>query len=281
MSKFKTVVLILAHCNANYVLELAKCNCNTYFIVHFDVKAKIDMSIFKNVDLHNLDVIEDRVSVFWGGGSQIMAMLKLLDAAIKINTASYIHLISAECYPLISFSDMEIEWDQDPLMNYMESHIRTDNEWRVKTWMPHADTKHMRTFSGRVLKKILRFSSCFINSSGITEQPYFGSQWFSINKKLAERIVLKNKTSNYFQKFSRITCADEHAFPMFVRAFDIPKVSNDNKRYIEFLPGASSPSYLDIDKVMSINTTISNKYWFARKFNEQEMINKLKDNFHE
>jgi hypothetical protein len=278
VKKFKTAVLILAHHNYEYIKQLAEKYSDVYFFVHYDYKSNIDFHISDQVGIPNLKFIEDRVSVYWGGYSQVDATLKLITRALQNTTARYFHLISAECFPLISFSEIENEWDKSPNVNYIESRIRADNAWRVKTWMPHANTRHMRTFAGRILKLAIRATSSFINTSGIRSQPYYGSQWFSISRELAEKIVHINNSTDYFKKFSRITCSDEHAFSMFVREHLGSEVSNDNRRYIKFPEGASSPSYLDIEEILQYNNNLDVKYWFARKFKESVMLNKLKEN---
>lgn len=276
MKTYTTAVAILAHNNINYIKLLAKSFSDIYFVVHLDFKAKIDSTLLVDEDIPNLYLLHERVPVFWGGFSQVEATLKLLEGILKVKTIKYIHLISGECYPLISFAEMESYWDQYPGRNFIESHDRPDNAWRVRTWMPHANTKHMRTFSGRVLKRILRLSSCLFNSSGISAYPYYGSLWFSITRSLAEEIVSVNKKTSYFNKYKRITCSDEHAFAMFVREFNSLDVSNDNKRFIQFPPGASNPLYINIDDVIKHNNSLEVKYWFARKFTESSMLKRMK-----
>lgn len=277
MTDYNTVVMILAHHNIEYIKALAEKFRDVYFIVHFDSKAELTLPIRKVSNILNLCFLPDRLPVYWAGYSQVNATLKLIDAAIERTNAKYFHLISAECFPLISFSEMEKEWDKNGTINYIESHIRQDNEWRVRTWMPHADTRHMRTFWGKVLKRVLRATSIFFNSSGINSQPYYGSLWFSINRELAEKINYISKTTNYFQKFSKITCSDEHAFAMFVREYNCNGIIDENKRFILFPSGASNPLYLDLDDTIIHNNTLKDKYWFARKIKEESMLKKMKE----
>ncbi|EOG5419096.1 beta-1,6-N-acetylglucosaminyltransferase [Cronobacter malonaticus] len=276
MAYSKTAVAILAHKNIDYIIELARIYPDTLFVVHYDLKAKFDESKKKGMP-HNLHFIEKRISVYWAGYSQVEAAIKLFTYIIKFEHINYIHLMSAECFPLIPFSEMEREWEKVPHINYIESHYRADNEWRVRTWMPHANTKHMRTIPGKVLKRILRFISGFINTSGIKDIAYYGSLWFSINKKFAERIVKENENGSYFKKYKRITCADEHAFASFIRTQTDCIAADNNKRYIDFPSGAANPYYLDLDDIMKMNDTLEQKNWFSRKFYETQMLNKLKE----
>lgn len=276
MREYKTAVMILAHHNIEYIYELARANPDVYFVVHYDLKTEIDMSMIVSHGFQNLKLLENRISVHWAGYSQVQATLMLIEKTIEVKSIRFLHLISAECYPLVSFSEMEEEWSKSPQINYIESHPRPDNAWRVSTWMPHANTRHMRTFWGRVLKRMLRLTSGFINTSGITTEPYYGSLWFSITRELAEKMVSANNSENFFSKFSRITCSDEHAFSMFVREHKICCISDNNRRFIKFPPGGSNPCYLDIKQVVEYNNTLRAKYWFARKFTQNMMLTELK-----
>lgn len=277
MVKYATVVMVLAHRNIDYILKLAHKNPTIFFVVHYDLKSELNLSEVNALKMPNLHFIENRISVYWAGYSQVQAVLALISYSLKNTSAKYFHLMSAECFPLIPFSKMEEQWSKNPNANYIESRIRNDNAWRVKTWLPHADSKHMRTFWGRVLKRMLRFSSQFINSSRINSDPYYGSLWFSISRNLADKIIEISNTTNYFKKFSRITCPDEHAFAIFVREYCIENVMDENKRYIVFPDGASNPSYLNLDEVIKANDSANRQFWFARKIKENIMLNKIKD----
>ncbi|ELQ6218664.1 beta-1,6-N-acetylglucosaminyltransferase [Cronobacter dublinensis] len=276
MADSKTAVAILAHKNINYIIELARAFPEILFVVHFDLKSEFDESKISNKP-NNLHFIEKRVAVYWAGFSQVEAAIKLISYIINFRHVKYIHLMSAECFPLIPFSEMEKEWENMPHINYIESHYRADNAWRVRTWMPHANTKHMRTFSGKVLKRILRFISGFVNTSRIKDVAYYGSLWFSINNTFAERIVNEYEHGSYFKKYRRITCADEHAFASFIRAQSDCIAADNNRRYIDFPSGAANPNYLNLDDVLEMNETLEQKNWFSRKFHESQMLDKLKE----
>ncbi|WP_435952991.1 beta-1,6-N-acetylglucosaminyltransferase [Dryocola sp. BD626] len=275
MKKTNTAVLIQTHNNASYISLLAKLNPDVSFYVHVDLKCDDIFHEIKKTSCENIFLLEDRVSVYWGGYSQIVATLKLLHMALIKSNASYYHLMSGECFPLIPFSQMEKIWGCTPTVNFIESHKRPDNEWRMRTWLPFVDTKHMRTFPGRVIKKTLRFISNIVKTSNITDDIFYGSQWFSINRELCQKIVHVYQNQDFFNKFSSVTCSDEHAIQMLVRKFDNADIADNNKRYIFFEDGASSPNYLDEDKINMLRRDFNSEYWFVRKVHEVDMINQL------
>ncbi|WP_166185578.1 beta-1,6-N-acetylglucosaminyltransferase [Providencia sp. M-8] len=269
----KTAVLIQSHNNSNYICNLARIFYDIRFYVHIDKKNSIDYDTILESNIENITLIKDRINVFWGGASQIYATLNLLKEAIKNPKNEYFHLMSGECLPLKDFKLMEQEWSKNPDINYIESHLDKKNEWRLKVRVPHADTKYLRTFLGKVFNKILKFSTYIYKSTNFNENYfYFGSQWFSINRNLAEKFIDK-KNDSYFRNFENITCADEHAFQILARMESEPaNISDNNKRFIIFKK-KSSPEYLTEETLLNIDR---NNYWFARKVKEKTLISQIK-----
>ncbi|MCV5262236.1 hypothetical protein OFC55_31690, partial [Escherichia coli] len=58
-------------------------------------------------------------------------------------------------------------------------------------------------------------------------------------------------------------------------------VMDYNKRYIKFPKGGSNPLYLDLNETVELNTSLNSKFWFARKFEEESMLNYIKINHHD
>ncbi len=268
----KTAVLIQSHNNSKYICKLAKCFPSIRFYVHIDKKNIFDFDFIKNNKESNVILLNNRVNVFWGGVSQIKATLILLNEAIKNNENHYFHLMSGECLPLKDFSSIEKEWDKKPNINFIESHIDSKNSWRLKVKVPHSDTKYLRTFSGKVINKLLKFSTYLLQTTSFNKNEfYFGSQWFSINRKLANNIIDANN-EGYFEKFKYITCADEHAIQILCRRIETPKnIADDNKRFILF-KNKASPEYLSENTISSLRVK---DFWFARKIKENILLSQL------
>ncbi|MDS0907512.1 hypothetical protein OSC03_10815 [Morganella morganii] len=265
-----TAVLIQAHNNHKYIYELAKKNYDTYFYIHIDLKNDLSFNYLNNNKLPNIFLIKNRISVYWGGVSQINATLLLLREAHKNKNIYYFHLMSGECFPVKSFKEIETEWDNHKDDNFIESYIRPDNEWRVRTWIPFANTKYLRTIIGRITSRLLRYVSYLVTTSGNNHPVYFGSQWFSINRTLVTSIIDIDDNTLFFRNYKQTVCSDEHAFQTCVRLYNLSNIKNKNNRYINFKPKSSSPNYLTRDEIKKIIKT--NNYWFIRKVNELDML---------
>ncbi|WP_225902397.1 beta-1,6-N-acetylglucosaminyltransferase [Escherichia coli] len=269
----ETAVLIQTHNNAKYISTLAKRNPSVRFYVHVDNKTPLTYKEIEKNNISNLYLIKNRVDVYWGGSSQLIATLRLMMEAIKDSNNKYFHLISGECLPLKSFADIEAEWKLTPDTNYIESHRDPTYDWRLKALYFHTDTKYLRTPLGRVITKILKFSTIFFTTSKIDKNYYFvGSQWFSVTRSTINKFISIYTSTSFFSHFKYTTCADEHAFQILVRMYGIDNIADNNKRLIMFTD-KSSPIYLS-EKILQKNIEASN-FWFARKVNEDLAISFL------
>ncbi|WP_432499445.1 beta-1,6-N-acetylglucosaminyltransferase [Providencia hangzhouensis] len=272
----KTAVMIQAHKNSKYICLLAKKNPDVNFYIHVDKKSKPTFDEISIQNISNITLLKERVNVYWGGYSQVIATLKLLSSALKNPNNQYFHFISGECFPIKSFNEIEQEWNASPENNYIESYINKKTNWRLKVSIPFTDTIFFRTFFGKLLNKIIKLSSYILKTSKIpTKNYYYGSSWFSINRRLAEFIIYISHSTDFFDMFKKTPCCDEHAFQILVRSFNIKNIVNNNKRFVIF-NGKANPEYLSIKKVYEIKK--SQNYWFIRKLDEDLLLFLLKNN---
>lgn len=267
----KTAVLIQAHKNENYIRELALNNPSVRFYVHMDAKYPNKIQWIKNECIDNIYLIENPVSVYWGGSSQIFATLLLMKKAYSDKRNKFFHLISSECVPLKSFVEIENEWSMNENCQFIESHRDKNNEWRLKVRVPHSNTKYLRTFLGRCANKLFKVTTFVWDSIGLNPNNYFfGSQWFSVTRNFVEQVIDEDN-EDFFKTFHNITCADEHAFAIFARTkYSNPNdIQDNNKRFIKF-SGKSSPEYLSLDQVGGIKNL--NSYWFCRKVRCNDLL---------
>ncbi|MCV2510231.1 beta-1,6-N-acetylglucosaminyltransferase [Leclercia pneumoniae] len=269
-----TAVLIQAHKNEHFIRQLALSNKDVRFYVHMDAKFQSKQTWLKEQNISNLYLVENPVSVYWGGSSQIIATLRLMEIAFTDERNKFFHLISAECAPLKRFDEIENEWMRNVNRQFIESHRDPSNEWRLKVRIPHSNTKYLRTFLGRCVNKMYKFSTFFFDRVRFDQSSYyFGSQWFSVTREFVEEVIDKTNRS-FFNSFNNITCADEHAFAIFARIKYSRRstIEDNNKRYIEF-KGKSSPEYLTEANVKELKSGAN--YWFCRKVHEQELLKLL------
>lgn len=270
--------MIQAHNNIEFIKFLVENNKGVVFFIHLDNKLPIqpefEMYIKKQMNSFLLEH-KDRVNVYWGGDSQIQATLKLINAAYEIKTVKYFHLISGECVPLISFSDMEKRWDNFKDINFIECRKRDEVNWRLRIRMFYCNTFFTRTFFGRVSNKIHKLLGTMINFTKWDDNNYwYGSQWFSINRDLISKIIDAEGDIKYFKRFSYITCCDEHAFQCFIKYIGCCNYTDENKRFIEFRNRKSSPEY--ITDVKFLEELSCQGYWFARKVTTDVAIDFIK-----
>ncbi len=267
----KTAVLIQAHSNIDHFIDMFNSNKNVNFYVHMDKKNKELNKDLRVWGFENVYVVENSVKVYWGGYSQLIATLILIKLAYQNPENIYFHLISGECVPLVNFEDMMKEWIRNDNCLYMNFSTRDDLNWRLNIKAPHSDTFLLRTFIGRVFNRALKILGNRFKFTKFHVRDYaFGSQWFSFTRYHAS-LIIEYDENNYFENFRKISCADEHAFQMLFKKLNI-KIS-DNKRYIVFKDGKSSPEYL---KISDLQQAESNGLWFARKVNKNTFREYLK-----
>lgn len=263
--KNKTSILIQMHNNDSYIKELAKKNQDVNFYVHTDNKRDIfDASFFKNVF-----VVENRECVYWGGVSQILATLVLLKEAIKTSTSEYFHLISGECVPLISFTEMERIWKAKGDVAYIEARCDGKYFWRMTTLQLLSDSPYMRSFLGRIAGKVFRLlrRDSIYNDNNIR----YGSQWFSLKRSHVEKILkFIHDNPRWIMDLKYTACCDEHFIQTIISIIDPKSIMNNNKRLIKWENGSSSPKYLSSEELYSAKS--SGIYWFARKVTSETAI---------
>lgn len=263
--KNKTSILIQMHNNDSYIKELVKKNKDVNFYVHTDNKRDIfDASFLKNVF-----VVKNRECVYWGGVSQILATLVLLKEAVETSSSDYFHLISGECIPLIDFMEMERIWKAKGDVAYIEARCDIKYSWRMTTLQLLSDSPCMRSFLGRVTGKLFRL---FRRDSIYNDKnTMYGSQWFSLKRCHIEKILkFTYDNPRWIMDLKYTACSDEHFIQTIINVIDPKSIMNNNKRFIKWENGASSPKYLSMEELY--NAKSSGIYWFARKVSSETAI---------
>ena len=258
----KHALLIQAHQDISYFIKLAKIQPNVNFYVHMDAKSRD----FPKTDLENLAnviLLSDRVSVRWGGFSQIEATLKLFETAFSNDDNAYFHLLSGEDVVLQPFEVIEKQWQQRfDFQAMMTCEMAPQYAYRFIMDSPHADSNWQRQLTGKIITKL---------QQGVAKiKPYhspiyFGSQWFSVTRADWEKIV--PFTDEYSDFFRHKLVPDEHFFQTLIteKLTNQIRLSNDNRRQIIFdknVNNGNSPIYLDLSK---LERAKFDGYWFARK----------------
>lgn len=258
----KHALLIQAHQDISYFIKLAKIQPNVNFYVHMDAKSR-DFLKTDLANLANVVLLSDRVSVRWGGFSQIEATLKLFETAFANEDNAYFHLVSGEDVVLQPFEVIEKQWQhQFDFQAMMTCERAPQYAYRFIMDSPHADSNWQRQLTGKIITKL---------QQGVAKvKPYhspiyFGSQWFSVTRADWEKIV--PFTDEYSDFFRHKLVPDEHFFQTLIteKLTNQIRLSNDNRRQIIFdknVNNGNSPIYLDL---LKLERAKFDGYWFARK----------------
>ena len=258
----KHALLIQAHQDISYFIKLAKIQPNINFYVHMDAKSDYFPDA-ETAQLANVFLLKDRITVRWGGFSQIEATLKLFETAFANEDNAYFHLLSGEDVVLQPFEVIEKQWQQRfDFQAMMTCEIAPQYAYRFIMDSPHADSDWQRQLTGKIITKL---------QQGVAKvKPYhspiyFGSQWFSVTRADWEKIV--PFTDEYSDFFRHKLVPDEHFFQTLIteKLTNQIRLSNDNRRQIIFdknVNNGNSPIYLDL---LKLERAKSDGYWFARK----------------
>ena len=258
----KHALLIQAHQDISYFIKLAKIQPNVNFYVHMDAKSR-DFPKTDLANLANVFLLKDRVSVRWGGFSQIEATLKLFETAFANEDNAYFHLLSGEDVVLQPFEVIEKQWQQQFDFQAMMTCERAPQyAYRFIMDSPHADSNWQRQLTGKIITKLQK---AVAKVKPYHSPIYFGSQWFSVTRADWEKIV--PFTDEYSDFFRHKLVPDEHFFQTLIaeKLTNQIRLSNDNRRQIIFdknVNNGNSPIYLDL---LKLERAKFDGYWFARK----------------
>jgi len=258
----KHALLIQAHQDISYFIKLAKIQPNVNFYVHIDAKSDYFPDA-ETAQLANVFLLKDRITVRWGGFSQIEATLKLFETAFANEDNAYFHLVSGEDVVLQPFEVIEKQWQQRfDFQTMMTCERAPQYAYRFIMDSPHADSDWQRQLTGKIITKL---------QQGVAKvKPYhspiyFGSQWFSVTREDWEKIV--PFIDEYSDFFRHKLVPDEHFFQTLIteKLTNQIRLSNDNRRQIIFdknVNNGNSPIYLDL---LKLERAKFDGYWFARK----------------
>ncbi|ONG40964.1 core-2/I-branching enzyme [Enhydrobacter sp. H5] len=258
----KHALLIQAHQDISYFIKLAKIQPNVNFYVHIDAKSDYFPDA-ETAQLANVFLLKDRITVRWGGFSQIEATLKLFEPAFANKDNAYFHLLSGEDVVLQPFEVIEKQWQQRfDFQTMMTCERAPQYAYRFIMDSPHADSDWQRQLTGKIITKL---------QQGVAKvKPYhspiyFGSQWFSVTREDWEKIV--PFIDEYSDFFRHKLVPDEHFFQTLIteKLTNQIRLSNDNRRQIIFdknVNNGNSPIYLDL---LKLERAKFDGYWFARK----------------
>lgn len=241
----------------------------------------------------------DPVKVYWGGYSQVAAMLKLLEQAVRSGKHDYYIFLSGRDYPLQSRSRLLELMARHPERNYMNFYALVDGTAMVNKIRRYCyydiyakfPTRFVRRAVGRIVKEISARLPARRFIAGM--QPYRGSTSWCITGEVARYIVdfvNDPRNAEYIKFFQSVSCADEVFFQTIVlnspyaktlNLFDVDgcrppgEMKNENKaslHYIDWNPEREDPAIL-VDS--DLEPMIASGKFFARKFDHKRSASVL------
>ncbi len=286
----KHAYLIIAHNNFELLknlIELLSDPRNDIFL-HLDKKS--DRILFRNTMGDTINIVEtvEPVSVVWGGYSQIVSEMRLIEAAVNKDHYDYLHLISGVDLPIKS---------QGYIHDFFERHkgkefIYFDQDGgrdsaieRTRYYYPFQDIIG-RKKSG-LLFGVQRYVLAIQRRLGLKRNSELekyagkGSNWFSITGDFAEYVA---KKKDFIKKhFNYTRCADEVFLHMLFKMSGFcdrrftEKLSDDEIFYTNMRCFDWKRGNPYVFKNEDLPMLVKSPYLFARKFDEEINIKLLKE----
>jgi hypothetical protein len=290
----KLAYLVLAHAQPRHLARLIQTlqDEEAYFFVHID--RKTDSAPFERLLAHerNVFLLPGREAVFWGGFSQVRAVLSLVAAAREAGYRfAYYCLLSDSDFPIKSKQHIKsalasgrefisIEQPVEAAAPRLRRNISKRHFYDVQLLNP----RQGRTRPSRVLRQGLVRMNNAINAClpdrnfPLALTPCRGSQWWCLSDACMEHIVRFLEVNDRYVAFFRFTKASDEIFfhtivnasPFKDRAvhhFDWSS-QDDNDRgshYVDWTGDGASPKVLDED---DLDRLLRSSCLFARKFSE-------------
>lgn len=280
----KHAYLIMAHSNFAQLQKLISVldDKRNDIYIHIDKKASgFQEDAFKTKDSDLFFV--PRISVSWGGRSQIDCELGLLKAAAYKRTYDYYHLISGQDLPIKTQDEIHDFFKKNIGKSYMDFDS-VDNEtrdflYKVQYWYPVQEyigrnndetAKRLDWIQNKflLLQKKLKYSRI----KGKENAFYKGANWFSITDELARCVLAKEY--EICKEYRYTMCADEiflHTLAM--NSIYTEKVVKTSMREIDWKRGNPYVFRLEDYEMLMKSEAL-----FARKFQETvdgEIIDKI------
>lgn len=272
----KHAYLVIAHHQFEILMAAMKIldDVNNDFYIHIDAKVEnFPKEKIQNAVTKSRIYFVDRLSVNWGGYSQIKCELRLLKAAVK-NQYDYYHLISGVDLPIKSKQEIFRFFEENSgkeFVYFEKKRIQEKYLQRISRYYLFQEYVRRNTLCYYLQKAALILQKLFrINRIKGQRQPFqFGSNWFSITHKFAQYVLSKEKWIHHTFRFS--TCGDE----LFLQTILIQSpfvehlpenVWGDYRACLRYVDWKRGNPYIFTRDDFEELTGADKQYLFARKF---------------
>jgi len=271
--------VILAHKNPEQVKRLILSLYHPSSIIFLHVDKKRNIKDFNEIlTLPNVCFIKNRVSVNWGGFSQIEAVVNSFKEVAKISpSVNYINVLSGQDYPIKSINSFHHFLMSNPGRAFMEF-LAFDDPWVIAA-KERFNKYHFSDIDFFGKYKVEKFVTSILPKRMFPEEfKLVGkSQWFTIDNECLQYILqFISRTKDLYRKFKYSWGADELVFQSIIYNSPLAyKMINNNLRYIDWSENQSSPKTITI---LDKEKLIESDAYFARKFDidvDAEIVNFL------
>ena len=264
----KQAFLMMAHKNEEQTKRLIEWIADEHHEVYVHIDQKSD-AMFNELSRYfkenpHVFFVKQRISINWGGFSQVLAMVNLLRQTDG-KTYDFYHLISGQDLLIKSKKEISDFLEKHQGHQFLEFRKNQDY-WRVKGYYLLTDFKYNRA---RPLSKLNAYLASFYkkfpirgNLKGLTV--YKGANWFTLSGDCVKYILhYLEQHPDYIHQFKHTMCADEHFIQTLVLNSPFKEtVINDTLREIQWDGGANPKTYTTAD----CDLLLKSSALFARKF---------------
>jgi hypothetical protein len=270
--------LILAHENEaqlDRLLErLLPTGSPDVAIIHADRRSRLWQSLQRRTGLPgNVRLVPDPVAVRWGHWSQVAAIARLVREA-HATGCDYAHLLSGADWPALDRETLVAQLAGSDLC-HVEAR-KGHHEERMQTrrldsrWL-RLDPRHDRLAYAATweLRRISRWlDNACIRLGKERARPWgtwhYGSQWWTLPGDAVALLARELPKLLASGRLRGTLCSDEHVVPTLI-AHAFPDRLADNRRFVRFPQGSSSPRLLDASDRPAIEAA---RPWFVRKVSQ-------------
>jgi hypothetical protein len=281
-------ILIVCHKVTSSLLHTVKeieSDPNTIGFIHVDEKISLEGFEFIG-DISSVHMVHDRITVEWGGFSQIQATLLCMDYIISNFRFDYFSIISGEDFIYRGISRLN-----DHLVKQIDTEfigvtslngVSSFEEERFKFVYKSVFFNRSNSWRDIILRKIYRSAHHFGLLKNPNNQPfvrmYKGSNWFTVSYSCV-KYVLEFVRSNphYIDYFKNSYCCDEIFFQSIVYNSDFKyktssfrnNCTDDNLmslRIVDWKTGPIFPKVFSYSDLMAIK---SDRTFLVRKVSDE------------
>lgn len=270
MDSNKHAYLILAHNEFDVLQKLVELLDDERNDIYLHIDKKVHQIPTIRVSHSRLFRISSPVNVYWGHTSQLKAEFLLMETALRQYAYSRFHIISGVHLPLQKQDVMHLFFDENIEKNYLMLEKSSADEVDLKMRRYNFFVKHPCEWTARsevfLWHMLIKLQRIFGVKRYANESFTKASQWVSINRE-AVMYLIKNK-SDILKRYRWTYCPDEFFIPSELSRSPFANTIVNFQRLLmcEF-EGVSPKIYTTAD----FDMLISSKFFFARKFNKQNI----------